>query len=113
MKLSEFKQNLILEVRKLIKEAAISVSRDELIQKIKDTKGAFFTVTFVKRTDGTTRTMNARFGVKKYLKGGELPYDPSAKGLLPVFDMQKNAYRMINTDTLIGAKIGNEQYIVK
>ena len=113
MKLSEFKQNLILEVRKLIKEAAISVSRDELIQKIKDTKGAFFTVTFVKRTDGTTRTMNARFGVKKYLKGGELPYDPIAKGLLPVFDMQKNAYRMINTDTLIGAKIGNEQYIVK
>ena len=113
MKLSEFKQNLILEVRKLIKEAAISVSRDELIQKIKDTKGAFFTVTFVKRTEGTTRTMNARFGVKKYLKGGELPYDPIAKGLLPVFDMQKNAYRMINTDTLIGAKIGNEQYIVK
>ena len=113
MKLSEFKQNLILEVRKLIKVAAISVSRDELIQKIKDTKGAFFTVTFVKRTDGTTRTMNARFGVKKYLKGGELPYDPIAKGLLPVFDMQKNAYRMINTDTLIGAKIGNEQYIVK
>jgi hypothetical protein len=113
MKLSEFKQNLILEVRKLIKEAAISVSRDELIQKIKDTKGAFFTVTFVKRTDGTTRTMNARFGVKKYLKGGELPYDPIEKGLLPVFDMQKNAYRMINTDTLIGAKIGNEQYIVK
>ena len=82
-------------------------------KKIKDTKGAFFTVTFVKRTDGTTRTMNARFGVKKYLKGGELPYDPIAKGLLPVFDMQKNAYRMINTDTLIGAKIGNEQYIVK
>lgn len=113
MKLSQFRQNLILEVRKLIKEAAISVSRDELIQKIKDTKGAFFTVTFVKRTDGTTRTMNARFGVKKYLKGGELPYDPIAKGLLPVFDMQKNAYRMINTDTLIGAKIGNEQYIVK
>ena len=89
------------------------LSLDEIIQKIKDTKGAFFTVTFVKRTDGTTRTMNARFGVKKYLKGGELPYDPIAKGLLPVFDMQKNAYRMINTDTLIGAKIGNEQYIVK
>ena len=60
MKLSQFKQNLILEVRKLIKEQAISVSRDELIQKIKDTKGAFFTVTFVKRTDGTTRTMNYR-----------------------------------------------------
>jgi hypothetical protein len=57
--------------------------------------------------------MNARFGVKKYLKGGELPYDPIAKGLLPVFDVQKGEYRMINTSTLLGANIGNQQYIVK
>ena len=112
MKLSEFKQNLITEVKKLVKEQAVPISRDELVQKIKDTKGAFFTVTFVKK-DGTTRVMNARFGVKKYLKGGELPYDPIAKGLLPVFDVQKGEYRMINTSTLLGANIGNQQYIVK
>jgi hypothetical protein len=112
MKLSEFKQNLITEVKKLVKEQAVPISRDELVQKIKDTKGAFFTVTFIKK-DGTTRVMNARFGVKKYLKGGELPYDPIAKGLLPVFDVQKGEYRMINTSTLLGANIGNQQYIVK
>jgi hypothetical protein len=111
MKISQFKQQLITEVKRLIKEAATRISRDELIQKIKDTKGAFFTVTFVKK-DGTTRVMNARFGVKKYLKGGDLPYDPIAKGLLPVYDMKSQGYRMINTGTIISAKIGNDEFIV-
>ena len=109
MKVSEFKKQLVTEVRRLLKEA-VRINRDELIQKIKDTNGAFFTVTFVKK-DGTTRVMNARLGVKRYLKGGELPYDPAEKGLLPVFDAQKNEYRMINIPTIISAKIGNEEYI--
>ena len=68
------------------------------------------TVDFVKK-DGTTRTMNSRLGVTRYLKGGELPYDPAEKGLLPVFDAQKGEYRMINIPTIISAKIGNEEYI--
>ena len=109
MKVSEFKKQLVTEVRRLLKEA-VRINRDELVQKIKDTKGAFFTVTFVKK-DGTTRTMNSRLGVTRYLKGGELPYDPAEKGLLPVFDAQKGAYRMINIPTIISAKIGHEEYI--
>jgi len=119
MKISEFKKQLITEVRrKLLQEAAVKISRDELIKKIKATdprnsgRGDFFTVTFVKRSDGTTRTMNARLGVKKYLKGGELPYDPIEKGLLPVYDVQKQEYRMINLGTIISAKIGGNEYIV-
>lgn len=112
MRLREFRKSLITEVRRLLKEAAIKISREDLIQKIKDTRGAFFTVTFIKK-DGTTRVMNARFGVKKYLRGGELPYDPIAKGLLPVFDVKENGYRMINTKTIISARIGNEEYIVQ
>jgi hypothetical protein len=111
MKVSEFKKQLVTEVRRLLKEEAIRIGRDELMQKIRDTKGEFFTVTFVKK-DGTTRTMNARLGVKKYLKGGELRYDASQKGLLPVFDAQKGEYRMINIPTITSANIGNEQYIV-
>lgn len=112
MKLKDFRTKLITEVKRLIKEEAVRVSRDDLIKMIKDTRGAFFTVNFVKK-DGTTRVMNARFGVKKYLKGGELPYDPIAKGLLPVFDVQDMAYRMINTKTILSAKIGNNEYIVQ
>lgn len=118
MKISVFKQQLITEVKRLIKEAAMPISRDELVQKIKATdprnsgRGEIFTVTFIKK-DGTTRVMNARLGVKRYLRGGELPYDPIAKGLLPVFDLQKNDYRIINLNTILSAKVGGQEFIVK
>jgi hypothetical protein len=91
----------------------------ELIKLIQTTdprntgKGEFFTVTFTKRTDGTIRTMNARLGVRKYLKGGELPYDAAEKELLPVFDVPKNAYRMIDLRSIISAKLGGQEYIVQ
>jgi len=89
-----------------------SITKAEAKQLIKGTKGKFFTVTFIKK-DGTTRVMNARLGVKAYLKGGELPYDPEAKGLIPVFDIPKREYRMVNLNTIIKLKIGNNEYDVK
>ena len=116
MKVGEFKKQLVTEVRRLLKEA-VRISREELINKIQATdprnsgKGEVFTVTFV-RKDGTTRVMNARLGVKKNLKGGKLPYDAMSKGLLPVHDEQKDVYRMINLNTIISAKMENEEYIV-
>lgn len=79
---------------------------------IKSTKGKFFTVWFIKK-DGTLREMNARLGVKAYLKGGELPYNPEKKGLIPVYDMQKKAYRMISWTTIKKLRIGNNEYNVK
>ena len=91
------------------------ISKADAKTLIKATKGKFFTVTFVKK-DGTTRVMNARLGVKAYLKGGELPYDPASKGtygLIPVFDIPKKAYRMINVDTITKIKIGNNEYQVQ
>ena len=85
----------------------------DIIQLIKGTKGAFFTVKFIKK-DGTERIMNCRLGVKKYLHGGELPYDPVAKGLLPVWDSvaakTSDGYRIINTNTILSAKIGGKEY---
>lgn len=88
------------------------ITQDQAKQLIKDTKGKFFTVTFVKK-DGTTRVMNARLGVKAYLRGGELPYNPEAKGLIPVYDMQKHDYRMVNINTITNLKIGNNEYEVR
>ena len=88
-----------------------TISKDEAKKLIKDTKGKFFTVTFIKK-DGTTRVMNARLGVKAYLKGGELPYDADAKGLIPVFDIPKRAYRIVNLKTITDLKIGNNTYKV-
>ena len=88
----------------------------DIIQLIKGTKGAFFTVKFIKK-DGTERVMNCRLGVKKYLKGGELPYDPVAKGLIPVWDPiaakkqdGSEGYRTISINTISSAKIGGKEY---
>lgn len=60
-------------------------------------KGKFFSVKFTKK-DNTIRTMTARTGVKKVLKGGErcLPMK-----YLCVYDVQTGAYRSINPETLI------------
>jgi hypothetical protein len=94
------------------------ITRDEAKRLIKDTKGKFFTVTFTKK-DGTERVMNARLGVKKYLKGGELPYDADEKGLIPVYDVKlgktqkDDAYRMVNLSTIKNLKIGNNEYTVQ
>ena len=88
------------------------ISKEEAKNLIKATNGKFFTVTFTKK-DGTTRVMNARLGVKAYLKGGELPYDPDAKGLIPVYDVKTRDYRMVNLNTITNLKIGNNQYQVR
>lgn len=74
--------------------------------------GKIFTVEFIKK-DGTLRKMNARLGVKKHLKGGTLAFDPSERNLLPVFDMQKEGYRMINASTILTIKIGGKEIILE
>jgi hypothetical protein len=88
------------------------ITKDEAKRLIKDTKGKFFTVTFTKK-DGTERVMNARLGVKVYLKGGELPYNPDEKGLIPVYDVKTGGYRMVNVNTIKKLKIGNNEYNVQ
>ena len=89
-----------------------TISKETAKQLIKDTKGKFFTVTFTKK-DGSERVMNARLGVKAYLKGGDLPYNPDENGLIPVYDMKNGGYRMINTSTINKLKIGNSEYTVQ
>jgi hypothetical protein len=74
--------------------------------------GKIFTVEFIKK-DGTVRKMNARLGVKKHLKGGSLAFDPSERNLLPVFDMQKEGYRMINASTILTIKIGGKEIVLE
>lgn len=68
-----------------------------------------FTATFTKK-DGTTRVMNCRRGVTKGVTGVGLAYDPYEKNLLPVYDMQKGGFRMININTITELK-GNGQII--
>jgi hypothetical protein len=73
---------------------------------ITNTQGKIFSATFIKRTDNTVRKMVARTKVTKYLKGGNLAFDPKKRNLITVFDLQKKGYRMVNLENLIEIKAG-------
>ncbi len=73
--------------------------------------GKFFHVQFIKK-DGTERQMTCRMGVKKDQTGKGLAFDAIAKGLLPVFDLEKDDYRFVNMETLRKAKIQGEEYAI-
>lgn len=81
--------------------------------------GKIFTAQFIKK-DGSTRIINARTGVKKGNKGVGLSFDPMAKNLLPVLDMElskkvddiNKAKRFINLSTVIWVQISGVKYWV-
>jgi hypothetical protein len=92
-----------------------NISKQEAAQKIRETKGEMFTVTFIERTNGQKRVLNGRLGVKAYLVGGVLPYDPDEKELIPVKDNAipgRAGYRMINIPGIINLKTGGVEYNV-
>lgn len=94
----------------------------------KTDNGHIFTVDFVKRTNNELRTMSCRRGVKKGVKGVGQSYDPKAKNLLTVYDMQKldpsresnkgksveemekGAFRNINLEGLVAVRMGGKSY---
>lgn len=77
--------------------------KDQAKTFLENTKGRFFTVEHIKK-DGTVRKTNARVGVKKYLKGVGLSYDPAKKGLLTVYDIQAKGYRTVNLNTVMNIR---------
>ena len=78
-----------------------------------DSKGRFFSVEYIKRTNGQLRRMTCRLGVKRYLNGGSLKFSPKDRGLLCVWDCRKKSYRMINLETLMNLKTGGSNYGIK
>lgn len=77
---------------------------------ISNTNGEFFSTIFIKRTDGTERKMLARTGVSKGVKGVGLSYNPKDHDLVCVFDIQKDAHRMISLDSVIQIKYRKVTY---
>ena len=92
-------------------EPSGEIDKETAKQLIFDTKGKFFTVTFIK-LDGSERVMNARLGVKKYLKGGVLRYNPADFNYITVYDMGSKGYRTVNANTIQKLKIGKNEYTV-
>ena len=74
---------------------------------IENTNGRFFTVEFVKK-DGSTRILNGRLGVEKYLKGGECTIDRSK--FVIVYDVQSKGYRAVNRETILSVKIDGVKF---
>lgn len=66
--------------------------------------GKIFTIEFIKK-DGSLRKMNARRGVRVGTNGKGMAYNPIQRGLLPVFDMQIQEFRMVNFDTIVSYTI--------
>lgn len=88
------------------------MTEESVREAIDNSKGRIFSVLFVKK-DLTERKMICRIGVKKHLRSGDLPYDPISKGLVSVFDMEKQEYRMINLKTIINISLEVEGEVSK
>ena len=71
-----------------------------------------FSVTFLKRDSTEIREMNCRQHVVKHLKGGERAYEFEEKGLIPVYDLVKSAYRCIPLEGIMTIRAKGEEYRV-
>jgi hypothetical protein len=89
-----------------------TITMAQAIQLIYTTRGKIFSCEFYKK-DGTLRHMTCRLGVKKGITGNGLAFEPSLHNVLPVYDMTKNSYRMINVNGLSQLKINGTTYEVK
>ena len=68
----------------------------------------FVTITFIKK-DGSIRKMNGRFGVHKGTKGN-IATSEHVPNLVVFRDVQKQAYRHINVDTILSVKANGKVY---
>ncbi len=89
------------------------ITRKAALKHIQNNHGKFFSVVFTKRTTGETREMLCRQGVKKHLAGGAPAYNFADKGLIPVFDMEKMAYRSVPREGITRLKVNGVWFDVE
>tara|TARA_R110000803_G_scaffold204330_1_gene270258 strand:- start:6 stop:335 length:330 start_codon:yes stop_codon:yes gene_type:complete len=89
-----------------------TINKNKAKELIKDSKGKIFAATFTKK-DGTHRLMNARTGKRYAPTGRKAPYKPEDYNLIPLYDMRKKAFRMLNLNTLLTLSINKEKYLVE
>ena len=83
---------------------------EKLLQELRST-GGIFNVRFYKK-DGTKRSINARFGVRKGVNGVGLKYDPASRNNIIVYSMVDNGFRTINLDSIYRIKFNGQEYIL-
>lgn len=80
----------------------------KLDQVLLASDGKFVRVTFIKK-DGSTRVLNGRLGVKKYLAGGVSTLD--AEKFVTIYDVQNKGYRAVNRETIQEVAIDGVIYV--
>tara|TARA_R110002049_G_scaffold165380_1_gene331315 strand:+ start:1847 stop:2125 length:279 start_codon:yes stop_codon:yes gene_type:complete len=90
-----------------------TISTDKAKELIKESKGLIFSTTYIKK-DNTIRTLTARTG-KQYTPKTDrkAPYNAQNYNLLPLYDMRKKAFRMLNFETLLTLSINKTKYTIK
>ena len=68
------------------------------IERILNSNGKIFTVTFVKK-DGSIRVLNGRLGVTKHLKGGQCTLNKDK--FIIVYDLKSEGYRAIDKESIL------------
>ena len=106
--LSEYKGSDLVDIRTYWHKSDDEVNRRNLRNLVSD--GKIFSVDFIKRSTGELRTMTARMGVRKHLKGGNKAYNPSQHNLLTVFDMDKRGYRSIPVEAIQRLSVGGQTF---
>ena len=90
-----------------------TINRTKAKELIKESKGLIFSTTFLKK-DNTVRTLTSRTGKQyKSKTGNKAPYKAENYDLLPLYDMRKKAFRMLNFNTLVTLSINKTKYIIK
>lgn len=83
---------------------------EKLLQELRST-GGIFNVRFYKK-DGSRRSINARFGVRKGVNGVGLKYDPASRNNIIVYSMVDGGFRTINLDSIYRIKFNGQEYIL-
>lgn len=92
---------------------ATILAKDVLKFIMEESRGRFFSIRFIKRTDGTVREMLCRYGVQSHKRGGESAYDFKEHKLVCVFDVHKNGYRSIPIEGMLDITINGVIYEVQ
>jgi len=77
-------------------------------------RGRIFEIYFIKRSTGEERKIVGRLGVKKYLKGGNLKYNPKELNLITIFELKTKdkpgGYKAIPVENILNININGEKY---
>ena len=89
----------------------IVLTSSEAKDKILESRGKFFTVTFVKKSDGSLRTMNCTLNMQSKLVGGKSNLQKDYQ--IAVVDTSKDSIRSFDVRTLTSLNIDRKQYMIK